>query len=124
MKFPRIHALRNVDALTGDDVLNVNFVGVKNIVLIHVADLTDGVAHDLIDRHDRFKRLVVRQIRNRDFAADDDRVALGEGLASDPAMGILRQARIKHRIGNGVANFVGVTFPDGFGRKNVTTRHG
>ena len=59
-----------------------------------------------------------RALRLRgDFAADDDDVAFGVGLASDAAVRILRQAGVEHRIGNGVANFVRMAFADGFGEK-------
>ena len=110
-----VDALRNIGRLAGDDVANEDPVGVENIIIVHVADLAHGIAHDLDIIEFGFRS---------DLAADDDDVALGVGLASDAAMGILHQARVEHRIGNGVANFVGVTFPDGFGRKNETTRHG
>jgi hypothetical protein len=107
--------LRNIGRLAGNDVANEDPVGVEDVIIVHVADLAHGIAHDLD---------IIQFGFRSDLAADDDDVAFGVGLASDPAVGILRQARIEHRIGNRVANFVGVTFPNGFGRKNVTTRHG
>ena len=48
----RVYALRDVGALAGDDVLNIDLVGVENVVVVHVADLTHGIADDLIDRDD------------------------------------------------------------------------
>ncbi len=110
-----VDALRNIGRLAGDDVANEDPVSMENVIIVHVADLAHGIAHDLD---------IIQFGFRSNLAADDDDVALGIGLASDPAMGILRQARIEHRIGNRIANFVGVTFPDGFGRENVTTRHG
>ncbi len=46
-RIARVHALRDVGALAGDDVLNVDLVGVKNVVVVHVTDLAHGIAHDL-----------------------------------------------------------------------------
>ena len=43
--------------LVGDDVVDENLVGVKNVVVIHVTDLADGVADDLVDRYDDVERL-------------------------------------------------------------------
>ena len=71
-----------------------------------VTDLAHGIAHDLEIIEFRFRG---------DFAADDHDVALGVSLARDSAVRILRQARIEHRVGDCVANFVGVTFTNGFG---------
>ena len=61
--------------------------------------------------------------RNRDLAADDDQVALGVGLAGDAAVFVLGQTGVEDRVGNRVANFIGVTFTNGFGRKDETTSH-
>ena len=121
--FACVHALGNVWTLPGDDVLNVDLVGVKNVVVVHVTDFTHGVAHDLVDRHDRLERFSRGQIGNRDLATDDDSVALGERLAGDATVWILPQAGVENGIGNGIADFVRMTFPDGFGSKNETTKH-
>jgi hypothetical protein len=109
--------------LFGDDVLDIDLVGMKNVVVVYVTDLADGLAHDFVDGQDSAERFVLGQTGNRDLAANDNDVAFGVGLAGDPTMSILRDAGIKDRVGNCVANFVGVTFTDGFGRKNVTARH-
>jgi hypothetical protein len=42
----RVHALRDVGRLRGDDVHDENAVGVENVVVIDVADLPDGIADD------------------------------------------------------------------------------
>jgi hypothetical protein len=39
-------------------------------------------------------------------------------------MGILGQAGVENGILDGVTNFVGVTFTDGFGGKDIAARHG
>jgi hypothetical protein len=110
-----IHTLRNVGRLAGDDVGNEDPVSMKNVIVVHVADLAYRIANELD---------IIQFGLRSNLAADDDDVALGVGFAGDPAMRILREAGIEHRIGNCVANFIWVTFPDGFGRENVTTRHG
>ena len=58
------------------------------------------------------------------FASQHDEVAFCEGFAGDPTQWILLEAGIKNVIADGIANFVGMTFGDGFGGKNVTVRHG
>ncbi len=57
LRFFRVDALRNIGGLAGDDVLHENLVGVKNIVVVDVADLANGIAHDL--RRNRDSPLVV-----------------------------------------------------------------
>ena len=63
--------------------VNENFVRVKNVVVIHVADLAHGIAHDL--------DVIASLCFGRDFAADDDDVALRVGLASHAAVLVLRR---------------------------------
>ena len=120
----RIHALGDVVRLIGDDGVNENLLGVKNVVIVDVTDLAHGIAHDLIDRNDVFQMLALRQIGDRDLAADDDDVALGVGLAGDAALAILPQAGVEDGVGNGVANFIRMAFAHGFGSKNETSKHG
>src|SRR4051812_34051927 len=43
----RVDALRNVSGLAGDDVLNKETIGVKNIVIVYVTDLANRIADDL-----------------------------------------------------------------------------
>ncbi len=45
-----------------------------------------------------------------DFAAHDDHVAFGVSFAGHAAARVLRQVGVQHRVGNGVANFVGMPF--------------
>jgi hypothetical protein len=47
-------------------------------------------------------------------------MALSEGLASDAALRVLPDAGIEHGVGDGVADFVRMTFANGFGSKNET----
>ena len=109
-----VHALSDVRRLRGDDVLDENAVRVKDVVIVHVADLANGIAHDLD---------VVELGLGGDFTADDDDITLGVGLAGDTAVLVLTDAGIEHGVGDGVTDFVGVTFTDGLGGKNETTGH-
>ena len=58
-------------------------------------------------------------LRDGDFTADDDDVALHEGFAGHAALRIDREAGVEDGVGNGVGNFVRMAFADGFGGKNV-----
>ena len=87
----------------------------ENVVVIHIADLADGIADDGV---------VIELRLGGDFAAHDDDIALGVGLAGDAAVRVLREAGVEDGVGNGVANFVGMAFANGLGGENETSRHG
>ena len=59
-----------------------------------------------------------------DLAGEHDQVAFRERFASDAAQRILFETGVEDVIADGIANFVGMTFGDGFGGKDVTMRHG
>ena len=123
LRLLRIHALRDVVRLVGDDGINKNLLRVKYVVIVDVTNVAHRLAHDLVDRDDVFQMRPLRQIRNGDLAADDHYVAFRVRLAGDPASAVASEAGIEHGIGNGIANFVGVTFTNGFGRKDKTAEH-
>src|SRR5262249_32703829 len=52
-----------------------------------------------------------------------DKIALGVSFTGDPAVGVLRQAGIQHRIGDCVTDFVGATFTHGLGREDKVFAH-
>ena len=89
-----------------------------------VTNFAHGIADDANDRDDVFEMLALRQIRNRDLAADYDNVALCVGFAGDPASFILAKAGVENGVGDGVANFIRMAFAHGFGSKNETSEHG
>ena len=111
----RIHALRDVGALGGEVVVDENVVGVKNVVVIDIANLAHGLADDGV---------VIETRPGRDLATDDHDVALHERLAGHPAEFVLSQTGVQNGVGNRVANFVRVSFTYGFGGKNVSAWHG
>jgi len=110
----RVHALGNIRRLARDDVLHEKAIGVENVVIVDIADLAHGIAHDLD---------VIESRLRCDLTADDDDVAFGVSLAGHPALAVLPQASVEHSIGNGVANFIRMAFAYGFGSKNEASEH-
>src|SRR5208283_2435946 len=55
--------------------------------------------------------------RGGDFSGNDNQSGGDEGLAGDPALGVLAHHFIEHRIRNLVGNLVGVAFCHRFGGK-------
>lgn len=51
--------------------------------------------------------------------ADQDHAGGGEAFAGDAAVPVLFEAGIEHRIGNLIADLVGMSFGHGFGRKGT-----
>jgi hypothetical protein len=45
---PGVDALGDVRGLAGEQVVDENLVAVEHVVVVHVADVADGVAHDLL----------------------------------------------------------------------------
>ena len=90
-------------------------VGVKNAIAIHIADAPNSVANPV------FK---IEFGVACDLAREDNQVAFRECFASDAAQRILFEAGIEDVITDSIANFVGMTFCDLFGGKDVTMGHG
>lgn len=109
-----VDALRDVLALLRDGLGDENFVRVKNIIIVDVANAADGVADDA------FK---VELRVGGDFAGEDDHVAFDECFGGHAAAFVLREAGVEDRVGNGVAHFVGVAFANRFGGKNIVRGH-
>ena len=109
-----IDALGDVGALRGDRVHDEHLVGVKNIIVVRVADFANGLTGNGAE---------VKFRLGGDFAADHDQVALGVGLARDAAAGILRQTGVEDGVGNCVADFVRMAFADGLGGEYEVFAH-
>ena len=56
-------------------------------------------------------------------ATNDDEVGFGVGFAGNAAVTILFQAGVQHGIGDGITDFVGMAFADGFGGKDEVFAH-
>ena len=109
-----IDALGDIGALAGEGVHDVDAVGVEDVFGMSITDGADGGANDLI---------VVQFSAGGDFPCDDDEVGLNESFAGDAAEGVLGEAGIKHRIGDAVADFVGMAFADRLRRKDKVPFH-
>ena len=118
-----IHALSDISALRGDDIVDENAVGVEDVVPVVVADLTDCIADDLADVDCGFKRCTF-EFWDRDLTADHHDVTLGVSLAGYPACGVKCQAGIKDGVGDRVADLVWMAFTDGFRGKYIAAGHG
>jgi hypothetical protein len=106
--------LRDVGALGGDGVHDEHLVGMEHIVVVRVADATDGFAGDGVEIELRL---------GGDFTADHHEVGLGVRLASHAAVFVLGQTRVKDGIRNRVADFVRMAFADGLRREDVVFAH-
>ncbi|KAG0506149.1 MAG: hypothetical protein Udaeo_04740 [Candidatus Udaeobacter sp.] len=80
------------------DVGDENFVGVKYVVVIHVTDVADCVAHELFNRQDTGQRLIFRQAWNSDLATYDDDVAFSERFTSHATTPVVLNARVEHGV--------------------------
>src|SRR5205823_6532530 len=109
-----IHALGNIGTLGSNGIQDEHTIRVKNIVIMRVADFTDGLARDDI---------IVELGLGGDFAAHDHEIALGVGFAGHAAGGVLGQAGVEDRVRNSIANFVRVALADGLGREDVVFAH-
>ena len=80
------------------------------------ADARDGAAGD---------GRVVEPGVGGDLAEEDDEAGLDRGLEGDAAALVLAQALVEHRVGDLIADFVGVAFGDRFrGEERVAKLHG
>src|SRR5436190_5484431 len=112
--FASVHTLGDVGALGGDGVHDEDLVGMEHVVIIGVANFSDGFAGDGGE---------VQLGASGNFAAHNNEVAFGVGFASDAAGGILGEAGVEDGIGDGIADFVGMAFTDGFGGEDVFFAH-
>ncbi len=124
-----VHTLRDVGTLGGEVVVDEDFVGVENVVVIHIADAAHSLADDLADVDDLINGLggaefFVLELGDGDLTADDDDVALHKGLAGHAAPRIHGEACVEDGVGDGVGDFVGVAFTDGLGGEDVGAGHG
>src|SRR4029077_4149797 len=89
-------------------------VGVENAIAIDVADVANGGAYPLL----KIKLRIAGYLPGK-----HDEVSLGKGLAGDATQRIRFETGVENVIADGVADFIGMTFGDGLGRKDVTAGH-
>ena len=85
-------------------------VAVEAVLRAVVADRADDLARDLRN---------VDVAACRDLAHDVDEARGNAGLAGDAAVGILLEDRVEHRVGDLVADLVGMPLGDGFGGEKI-----
>ena len=112
--FLGVHALRDVCALGGKEVGNEDTVSVEDIVVVGVADTTNGFANDRADIQNRVKGSAF-DFWDGDLTTYDDGIAFHEGLAGNTAGFVDREAGVEDGVGNGVADFIWMAFANGFG---------
>jgi hypothetical protein len=89
--------LSNVRGLLLDGDEHVASLVVETLAGVVEADVLDGIADNL---------LVVKVGLGGDLSEDHDHTSLAGSLASDLGIGILSEARIKHRVRHNVAELV------------------
>ena len=111
----RVDALRDMRRLAVQQV--GDFAGrVVELVLL-IADVLDAGARNAVDAFKVFIQLFCRG--QADLTADDDPVGRGKGFTGHPRFGFFRQKRVQNRVGNAVADFVGMTLGNRLRSKGV-----
>ena len=105
-----VDALGDVRGLLVDRVQDRARVGGEAEVGVHVADLADRLAGDLLD---------VDVGRRGDLARDDHEAGVHERLAGHAAGRVVSQDGIKHAVGDLVGDLVRMALGDGLGREQV-----
>jgi hypothetical protein len=90
-------------------------MAIKPDLGVVVADLADGIPHDLFVVDDR---------AGGDLPGQQHHAGLGQGLAGDAGVRILGEDRVHHGIGDLVRHLVRMTLGNGLGSEQVTLGHG
>ena len=98
-----VHSLSNISTLCGKVVIYEHFISMKNIIIIHIADATNGVTND---------RFVIQLRTCCDFATYTHDVAFNKGLTRHATALVLCETGIKNRIADGVTHFIRMPFAD------------
>ena len=108
--FPRdfsgIDPLGDIGALAGESVHDVDAVGMKDIIIVGITDLTDGGSNELI---------VVELGAGGNFPCNDNEVRFYKSFTGDTAGGILTEARVENCVRNGITNLIGMAFANRLG---------
>ena len=104
------HPLRNVRRLAMDADHHLGVVGAESDSGLVVADPPDRIEGHL---------LPVDFGAGGDFAGNDHQVGGRQRLAGDPAFGILGETGVENRVGNLVADLVGMALRDRFRSEDV-----
>ncbi len=110
----RIHPLRDLVRLLGEGDEHGDIAVVERQRRVGVADLFDRSPGHGVEIHGGV---------GRDLAGEHQAVALGEDLAGDPAPRILFEAGIEDRVGDVVADLVGMALGDRLGGEDIRMGH-
>ncbi len=111
----RVHALRDVRRLAIDRAQHSARLAIEAEARVVVADGRDRAANDVRDGHVRVRRDLASHARE---AGGDER------FARDARIGIRREDRIEHGVGDLIRDLVWVTFGHRFGCKNEAVHWG
>ena len=98
-------ALRDLVGLLGDELNDLQRRVAEGLGGVGVADFLDRLPDDLLE---------IELGVGRDLASEDHMVALDQRLARHAAPGVLLETRVEDRVGDVIADLVGVTFGDRF----------
>ena len=108
-----VDAHGNIAGLLGDGDLHAAGIAIEALLAVVVADVENDLAHQLIE---------IDVGAGGDLAQQHDKAGLGGAFARHARHGILLQAGIQHAVADLVAELVGVTLGDRFGREQQAGR--
>lgn len=117
-----IDSLGDVGRLDGEEIINEDLVGVEDVIVVCISDATDSLADDAFDVDGGADGLLT-DLRDGDFATNNDLIRFHEGLASNTAGLVNLEAGVKNGVRDGVTYFVRMAFADRFGGKNKAFAH-
>ena len=116
LEFPEaaaVDALIDIGRLGVDGVDDGHRGVIEAIVGVGVADILRDAARDF---------LYIDIGAGGDFAADEDHAGSRVAFAGDMAFGIILEAGVEHRVGDLIAELVGMAFAHGFGGEECVLR--
>src|SRR5210317_1246342 len=104
-----IDPLSNIAGLSSQLIRNKYLISVKDIIIIGVTNFTDRFTDHIF---------VIKLRSGGNLSSNGYAIAFYKSLASYSTVWVLRQACIQYTVGNGVRNFIGVAFANGFRGEN------
>ena len=109
-----VHAHGNVPGLLVDVGNDAAGIAVKAVLGPVITDIADDFSGNFGDIHIAL---------GADLAHDVDKAGGYRGLAGHTAHGILLQNGVQHRVGDLVADLIGMSFRNGLGCKQIVAHH-
>ena len=114
MIFSSINTLCNVRRLFVEIRFNNNIVRIESLTGTSISDFSNNFPNNVFNIDISF---------GRDFARNNNSVGCAHCFACDPTFFVLSETRIKNCIRNLIAHFVGMSFRNGLGSKNLRVLH-